>query len=71
MSASSLRYHTEITHVRSLSNTWEVYTRGGETIVVSLPNVLTSVACTVEGCLVRAHTLGRLWENFIHGHWKA
>ena len=39
--------------------------------MVSLPHVLTSVACPVEGCPERAHNLGRLRDKFMYRHWKS
>ena len=44
------------------SQTWEVDTggEGKETYVVSFPQVLDSVACTVEECLDRPYTPVRL-----------
>ena len=45
--------------------------RGGrETYVVSLPLVMTSVACLVEGFHARAHPPGRLQGYFMYSLWK-
>ena len=46
--------------------------RGGgpEIYKVSLPQILKSVECRLEGCLARAKKTGRLREHFMYRHWK-
>ena len=44
---------------------------GPDIYKVSLPRILKSVECPVEGCPERTETSGRLRDNFMYQYWKS
>ena len=62
-----LKQHMEILHVICVPQTRGVDEKGEgpTTYVVCFHRILHPVRCSVPGCLVVAHSAGRLWEIFM------